>query len=385
MEEIGKNVEYLMESVELLRHIGSGQSYEELRESLNRKYGHTMRAQDTFQKKIKLLVQIEKRAEAVFAEDKELLEYYFNDKEDRECFCGSLVILWERIKSGTVSEDTKKRKQDLENMQDEEYYRAFGGILQEYGKAIVEEKDSEMTTPLEIIRYLMKMDLPMEEKWKLQDILLNRREHQEKVFYLLEKAEAVLKNFESELKEMAEAFYCFWQEKTKGKTLEAYLNEVFLESPANPFGCCLSPSFLSPNRMALYADCTDEGEFKTPYYVTIGFFLGENLDIDLQLSGDGKEKEEQVLQTLKLLSEKSKFEILAYIQKKAAYGSELAKHLDLTTATISHHMNALVAKGLVTIAKEENRIYYRSNKKAIGELLDYCRNVLLGERDYLEK
>lgn len=89
--------------------------------------------------------------------------------------------------------------------------------------------------------------------------------------------------------------------------------------------------------------------------------------------------ESHALEVLKLLSDRSKFEILSYIRDKSAYGSELAKHLDLTTATISHHMGGLLGKGLVELEKENNRIFYRANTEEIAEVLSWCQRVLTGK------
>lgn len=79
---------------------------------------------------------------------------------------------------------------------------------------------------------------------------------------------------------------------------------------------------------------------------------------------------------LKLLADKSKFQILSYVHEKTAYGSELAKHLNLTTATVSHHMNALLLAGLVEVSHVDNRVYYTANKEALAKVLDYCKRIL---------
>ena len=82
-------------------------------------------------------------------------------------------------------------------------------------------------------------------------------------------------------------------------------------------------------------------------------------------------------QVLKLLADKSKFEILSYIRDKEAYGSELAQRLGLTTATISHHMSALLNANLAEMKRMDKRIYYTSNQKALEEALEYIKAQLL--------
>lgn len=80
---------------------------------------------------------------------------------------------------------------------------------------------------------------------------------------------------------------------------------------------------------------------------------------------------------LKLLSDPSKYAILCRVKDQARYGLQLAKHLNLTTATISHHVNALSNAGLLSLEKDANRVYYRMNKEHLGMLLDQLREDLL--------
>lgn len=380
MKEIGRKPEYFAESMALLYHIGSGVKYEKLRESLSRKYEIAVTETDSFQKKSELLCRIEKRAEAVFADDKELLDYYFCDKEDSGSCCGRLAVLRGSGITKSTCSGVTEWKEHLNKLREEEFYKEYGEMIQEYGKRIIEEYEEELKEPVEIIRYIMKMEIPMEEKWKLQDILLNHKQHQEKVLFLIEKAEGVLREYEKELNSVTEAFYDYWSKELEDREIEDYMKEVLsIDFPVNPLGSCLRPSVIAPNQMEVFSSEMEQGKFLTPDYMVMGIFFGKDIKVSQKLLGKENEREETALQILKLLSDKSKFEILAYTQKKAAYGSELAKHLDLTTATISHHMNALLTKGLVTIEREENKVFYRSNKKVVGEILDYCKKVLTGE------
>ncbi|MFR1852473.1 MAG: ArsR/SmtB family transcription factor [Beduini sp.] len=54
---------------------------------------------------------------------------------------------------------------------------------------------------------------------------------------------------------------------------------------------------------------------------------------------------------------------MLFIKDKAAYGQEIANHLNLKTSTISYHMEALINVGLIIVEKQNNRIYYRLNDK----------------------
>ena len=76
----------------------------------------------------------------------------------------------------------------------------------------------------------------------------------------------------------------------------------------------------------------------------------------------------------KILSDKSKLEILLSLREKPKYSLELAEAMSLSPSTTSHHMNLLVISGLVTIQKHGGKSYYHINEEGIQKLkgeLDY--------------
>ena len=76
-------------------------------------------------------------------------------------------------------------------------------------------------------------------------------------------------------------------------------------------------------------------------------------------------------------SDRSKFEILRRISRSSSYCQELAREMNLTTATISRHMGLLLDAGLVRARRGENRIYYDLNRDAVTNLCDVVCGVLL--------
>ena len=113
------------------------------------------------------------------------------------------------------------------------------------------------------------------------------------------------------------------------------------------------------------------------------FLFGDDFDFLTHRTNDAEGFEHYVTRVLKLLGDDRKFEILSYIRDKEAYGSELAKHLNLTTATVSHHMNALMAAGLVEIKRIDTRIYYTANKEILKDILERSKKLLIGWIDFL--
>ena len=88
-------------------------------------------------------------------------------------------------------------------------------------------------------------------------------------------------------------------------------------------------------------------------------------------------RQHNALSLLKLLSDKSKLEILLSIKKSPAYGAELARKMNLNTATISYHINAMVQEHLIELERINNRIYYSIHPETLQNLLDYIKKELL--------
>ncbi|GAA0116785.1 ArsR/SmtB family transcription factor [Clostridium senegalense] len=77
---------------------------------------------------------------------------------------------------------------------------------------------------------------------------------------------------------------------------------------------------------------------------------------------------------LKILGDKSKLNIIKLLNKSEMYGTEIAEKLNLTTATVSHHMSQLSVVGLVTLDRSDTKVYYKLNKKRLKEVVLYLKS-----------
>ena len=107
------------------------------------------------------------------------------------------------------------------------------------------------------------------------------------------------------------------------------------------------------------------------------WYLGVKLFDLFEIINSTVDQKQRLATVLKVLSDQSKLEILILCKNEAQYGVNLAKRLQLTTATVSYHLSALVNLGYLSMHMEGNRIYYRTQKEriqsdlqAISELLD---------------
>lgn len=89
------------------------------------------------------------------------------------------------------------------------------------------------------------------------------------------------------------------------------------------------------------------------------------------------QKGEEISNTLKVISDRTRLEILRRLSSGPTYGKLLANSLDLTTATISHHLEQLKSVGLVNEEKKKNTKYFSLNKKQFEKILQLTDEYIL--------
>jgi DNA-binding transcriptional ArsR family regulator len=118
--------------------------------------------------------------------------------------------------------------------------------------------------------------------------------------------------------------------------------------------------------------------FVSPHYILISNQYARLAIFDMRAgSHSNRENEGQKLaSSLNVISDKTRLELLRLIILQPAYGKLLAARLNLTTATISHHIEQLKKYSLVTESRNKNTKYFSANIEEIDKLLD-------GLKDYL--
>src|SRR5258706_10066479 len=65
------------------------------------------------------------------------------------------------------------------------------------------------------------------------------------------------------------------------------------------------------------------------------------------------------------LADPTRIRILGLLAERPMYGQELAKALDVTAPTISHHLSPLVMAGLVQVRRENSYQYYELFREGV--------------------
>ncbi len=88
---------------------------------------------------------------------------------------------------------------------------------------------------------------------------------------------------------------------------------------------------------------------------------------------------DRISNVLKVVSDRTRLEILRELTAGPDYGKTLAEKLRLTTSTISHHLDQLKEVGLVTEERIKNIKYFNVNKKEVEKVLKDFKEYLTGK------
>ncbi|QSX04747.1 winged helix-turn-helix transcriptional regulator [Sedimentibacter sp. zth1] len=105
-----------------------------------------------------------------------------------------------------------------------------------------------------------------------------------------------------------------------------------------------------------------------------GIYLFELTKLTKNLYSD-----EKIVTDLKALSDITRFKILRSLKRTPKYLQEISKELELTPATISHHINSLLNSEFVNVIVDTNkskRIYYEVNDKKILSLVEELKKIV---------
>lgn len=243
-------------------------------------------------------------------------------------------------------------------------------LIRSYVCNFDEDKDYKTVDSHQLLLDLDASGLEAQDKWELLMKAQNMQAVLDEWEELFTKLLSILERYRREYEEAAQLFQEMRKDnddmlqelmKLTGMKLETILkeNEELLVLPA--FSGFRSLSFLTQD---LYA----HGQPTLIWGLDI---------LPLLKHKQAGVSVDTICSSLKLLSDKSKFEILCYVSKQSAYGAQIAKELQLTTPTISYHMQALMNAGFIKFRKENNRLYYSLNREYLEEFLEMSKQKLL--------
>ena len=242
-------------------------------------------------------------------------------------------------------------------------------------------KWEDYRTLRDLLECLDRSDYTPEQRWQLQWVFTHPREAWDEVEPLVRTAMEVIDEKEALWHPLVEEFCDYYRKKLADQPFEAYMmSELGFDVGENPKGRILIPFIVDSCSLCFgegILQMEENGEL-LPDVCYIGMTL-KRMGLDIFRKSPVNNRK-HLVSLLKVLADESKLEILALLRERRRYGRELAKELNLTTATISHHMDILTGCGLVTLNKEMNRIYYEIDENAIRKLLEQTGELLLEKK-----
>ncbi|GGH88850.1 DNA-binding transcriptional ArsR family regulator [Pullulanibacillus pueri] len=219
------------------------------------------------------------------------------------------------------------------------------------------EQDYNIQNFESVNAYIEASTLPEKEKWKLTYLFLHKEQTKQKCIELLSTLHSLLEDEWEDLLRQHEASI------QEVKALGSEVMELFslpLSSIESVKEVVFAPS-------VFYWDCSLSSDSKDSLIYLYGIKL-----LNVQT-----EKKEKVLDALKILSDERRVEIIRLLNQGPLYGYELAKKMDLSNSTVSHHLSSLASIGLVKSVRRENRVYFEVQKQEVEELLERIKKFLL--------
>ncbi len=207
------------------------------------------------------------------------------------------------------------------------------------------------------------------EKWQILRAIHDSGPYLDQLTAVLTPVKALIDENLSLLQPALEDFAIRWRAYFEKVSFESFLSEnIGIEAgDLTGFVLHIYPSIFECGAIML----SMEAETRM-IYMQIGICLQEGISVKTL-----PVESYLLLEGLKALSDKSKLSILSHIRDKRSYGQELARETSLSTATISHHMSALINCGFIRMERVENRIYYQMDKENLRKFLKKLSLYLL--------
>ena len=334
---------------------------------------------------LNLLMRMTEDFKAEYKNELDQISFYFSKTQDgkqhEELAWLVLLISTDEL---LAFKSVKALKDFLTGLPADEYSRRFFNVLQDYDNTVLKgaAKNGDLTSTetldaVAITRYILKMDLPDALLYRLEEIYFNREAHIEKLCFIINETVSFMNKYRDELESVINGFYDYWGRMQGDRSFYQFVTEdISFLSGMEEYkgGYMLVPSLhFAEFSMSIPADSD-----KRKAVLCISLMYGETLSVNAMFgTASPKLSTERAINALKLLSDKSRFEIMRYIHSHNAYGNEIAEHLGLTTATVSHHMSALLEANLISLEQKNGKIYYHINKDTLSQYINFYEEKLL--------
>lgn len=320
---------------------------------------------EVYKRRFQILTDIFREVTEQLKDKKERIEYYFTEHNKEFSNLAALALLWEvhRYDNQLLPYEDK-----FSQMDDSERIRQYAGIINDEEAENLPE--GEPQTFADLIRFVDASSYDKDIKWEVIKIFNNQEAAYQEVSGILREVIAVLEEkFSKEIAELELECYEYWSNFQKEKDIIATINDKLKIVWDSKKETVIMPLLFLPYGITLSVTEEDYCRFDI---IRISVMIDANF-----IMKDHKFTKEDVVNAGKLLSDKSKVDILEFISKKPCYGKEIANELNLSTATISYHVNALLQIGFVKAEVNSNKVYYSIARDRIASYLEEIKEFFI--------
>lgn len=379
-------IDYLTEAEQALCYIAEDKKeFEEFKEVVLQKYGADS---EHIKNCLALHENIREHMFSVFENRMEQVKALFGEIEN-QLIPAELILCWDFLvpANSNIYENTDELRNVYKNLTQEQkdayFFKALIRNIEEdnFEKYVGNEYKGIHKSDAERIRniflYIQSMEIKQKSKLRIQEVYLKRDMYFEQVLKLIDETITILKEYEDSMKQILKIWETYWKQIIdEGSFFEKIKDILEVEENMMENGFCVIPSFIQSAALCLYVNDNLIPK-KKKYMLTcrIGVMMTDKFNLNSTIKEEFRIDE--MVPVWKALGDKSKFDILLYIKNRPAYGSEIAKHFSLTTATVSHHMNKLLQLKLVQTDLKDGRLYYQVRKDVIQELFENAKQMFL--------
>ena len=335
---------------------------------------------------LNLLMRMTEDFKKEYKDELDNIYFYFGKVQDgkqHEELAGLILLI--STDELLAFKSAKDLKDFLTGLPADEYNRRFFNVLQDYDNTALKgtAKSEDLTSPdqtmdaVAITRYILKMDLPDSLLYCLEEVYFNREAHIEKLCFIINEVVSFMDKYRDELESVINDFYDYWGSIQGDRSFYQFITEdIRFLSGIEEYkgGYILVPSL----HFAEFSLSLPENSDKRRAVLCMSLMYGQALPVNAMFgTASPGISTERAINAMKLLSDKSRFEIMRYIHSHNAYGNEIAEHLGLTTATVSHHMSSLLEANLISLEQKNGKIYYHINKDTLSQYINFYEEKLL--------
>lgn len=314
---------------------------------------------------------LRKTTEGLERDDPRLRFFFQNfgkSDADRTCLAWVMLGAFYGGRSFALDEGLQECHQEFKDFarDDFSHYKITG--ITKKGLLAYPMEEGEMPIPL--LEQVESLELPWDSKWNIYKCLMAYDAMLEELGALIRPVAARMQSAMDDHSDLFQQIVGYWQGYFAGHDFHDFV--------ASTLGISETQLAAKTDEAVVWLGWMAKGDID---HYQGADWEGLNIGILIRVGRDKKSIgyiQEDVINILKLLSDRSKFEIIQRLSDHDSYGLELAKEMCLTGGTISKHLTTLFSCGLLSQQRIDSRVYYRTDETAIRRFLAQLEKSLLG-------